>query len=148
MCQEAHAFRGEYLNLCAHVEAWAVGILLSDAVQKSDTVKTKLPYLFGAKLKAVASLAENHPSLLSNSKRVVELMSEFEPFARLRSDLAHAVMTVHEDEEFHTMIFDNPGVARLPKHDGRFWVNRDEAKKLVVDLKNLVKRINDQRLKA
>jgi hypothetical protein len=47
MIHDAYAFRGEYIDLCAHVERWATGMLRSEAAAKTGRVDAKLPYLFG-----------------------------------------------------------------------------------------------------
>lgn len=81
-----HLFRGKFLNKCAIVEQWALETLAAAGeASKSD-------YLFGQKLAAVKKLAEADPS--KEARKILDLLEQFQPFASLRSNLAHSRLTV------------------------------------------------------
>jgi len=132
------AFVGSYLNQCARVEAWTIGILQAHA----DKAKgSKIPHLFGQKLKAVRELADTHPSIFSKPARVVELMQRFEEPAKVRSNLAHAVNHKATNPTGTFYLFHNSGT------DERFWFTEDDMKAALINLKKLVKEICDQQMK-
>ena len=131
-------FVGSYLNQCARVEAWTIKILQANA---DKTKGSKVPHLFGQKLKAVRELADTHPSIFSKPTRVVELMQRFEEPAKLRSNLAHAVNHKATNQAVNSYLFHNGGT------DERFWFTGDDMKAALTNLKKLVKEICDQQLK-
>ena len=132
------AFVGSYLNQCARVEAWTIQILQAHG---EKTKGTKLPHLFGQKLKAVRELADTHPALFSKPTRVIELMQRFEEPAKLRSNLAHSISykATNPTGTFH--LFFNSGT------DERFWFTEDDMNTALANLKKLVKEICDQQLR-
>ena len=132
------AFVGSYLNQCARVEAWTIEILQAHA---DKTKGSKIPHLFGQKLKAVRELADMHPSIFSKAARVVELMQRFEEPAKVRSNLAHAVncRATNSTGAFH--LFHNSGTGE------KFWFAEDDMKTALTNLKKLVKEICDQQMK-
>lgn len=132
------AFVGSYLNQCARVEAWTIGILQAHA---DKTKGAKVPHLFGQKLKAVRELADTHPSIFSKPARVVELMQRFEEPAKVRSNLAHAVNHKANNPSGNFHLFHNSGT------EERFWFTEDDMKTALANLKKLVKEICDQQLK-
>jgi hypothetical protein len=138
-CNEfGFAFVGSYLNQCARVEAWTVGILEKHTDQ---TKGSKIPHLFGQKLKAVRELADTHPSIFNKPARVVELMQRFEEPGKLRSNLAHAVHHTASNPTGSFHLFHNSGTGE------RFWFTEDDMKAALINLKKLVKEICDQNLK-
>jgi hypothetical protein len=132
------AFVGSYLNQCARVEAWTIGILQAHG---DKTKAAKIPHLFGQKLKAVRELADSHPAIFSKPARVVELMQRFEEPAKVRSNLAHAVNHKATDSNETFYLFHNSGTGE------RFWYPEDDMKTALTNLKKLVKEICDQQLK-
>lgn len=147
MCQEGNAFRGEYLNHCAQVEAWAVGVFTSNAAIASGLLKARPPHLFGQKLKAIGELADAESPVFSKPKRVSELLIKFEPYAKLRAELAHAVMTSFGTNPPAIFAFSNPSGGGLLPLGQRFWLTPLEARDLLAGLKRLAKEICDQKVK-
>lgn len=148
MCKEGHAFRGEYLNACSQVEAWAMMVFASAAAAKSLPARKRSPHLFGEKLKIVTELAGATEPAFSKPKRVTELMTKFEPYAKLRSDLAHATMTAAGGNGETIFAFSNPTGQRLPIARERIWLTPSEASLLLSDLKQLAKEICDQKVRS
>ncbi len=132
------SFVGSYLNQCARIEAWTIDIL---TVNDGKTSKSRMPHLFGQKLKAVKELAETHPEIFSKPNRVVELMQKFEQPAKLRSNLAHSITHKTSNDSGSFYLFQNTGTAE------RFWFTEDDMKLAISDLKRIVKEITDQKLK-
>jgi hypothetical protein len=132
------AFVGSYLNQCARVEAWTIGILQA---HEHKTKVAKIPHLFGQKLKAVRELADTHPAIFSKPVRIIELMQRFEAPAKVRSNLAHAVNHKATSPSGAFYLFHNSGT------DERFWFTENDMKTALSDLKKLVKEICDQQLK-
>ena len=147
MCKDGHAFRGEYLDHCSQVEAWAVAVFSSEAAKRSDFLKKRMPHLFGQKLKAIAELATTPSPIFSKPKRVTELLDKFQPYAELRSDLAHATMTAAGNNGQAIFAFSSPTCPQLPFRGGRVWLTPSEATRLLSDLKQLTKQICDQKVK-
>lgn len=138
LCDFGFAFVGSYLNQCARVEAWTIEML---TVNEDKTSKSKVPHLFGQKLKAVKDLAESHPDIFSKPSRVVDLMQKFERPAKLRSNLAHSIMHKTSNDAGSFYLFQNTGTAE------RFWFTEEDMKLALSDLKKIVKEITDQKLK-
>lgn len=133
------AFVGSYLNQCARVEAWTITMLTAHGAQAG---KTKIPHLFGQKLKAVRELTDNRPDIFNKPTRVVELMQKFEEPAKLRSSLAHSVMHSASNASGNFFMFHNGGT------DDRFWFREEDMTTRLSELKKLVKEILDQKLKS
>ena len=138
----AHAFRGEFIDLCARVEVWAFETLSHPASQQK-----KMPHLFGQKLKAVTELVVGNPDIFAKPVRVSALIAEFQPFAALRSELAHALLTCAIVDGETIFAYANPSIGQLPSMTGRFWLSTNEAAKTLSDLRQLSKHICDQKLK-
>jgi hypothetical protein len=88
----SHAFRGAFADQCSIVERWAVSVLAKVPSATSQ-------YLFGQKLGAVRKLAEGDLTRgaarhFKNPKRVLILLDRFQPFAEMRSALAHSVQSI------------------------------------------------------
>ena len=132
------AFVGSYLNQCAKVEAWTIDML---ATHDDKTAKSKVPHLFGQKLRAVRELAELHPEIFSKPERVVHLMQQFEQPAKLRSNLAHSIVHKTNNADGSFYLFHNIGTAE------RFWFTQQDMTAALSALKKIVKEITDQKLK-
>ncbi|TPG22329.1 hypothetical protein EAH87_00445 [Sphingomonas koreensis] len=146
MMLEAHIFRGEYLDTCAHIERWAITVIETPVAQATDQVGNRLPHLFGQKLKLVRELAQND-AVFARANRVRDLLDELEPFAKLRSALAHATCSATRDGESAIFAFDLPGAAAPPSMEGRFWLMREETARLIAQLKKIKKELADQKIK-
>lgn len=91
-----HLFRARYLDACSRIEHWAAAVLRDARVAPSKAGT----YLFGQKLAAVRAVADAQirPDAqrrpLKYPKRVIALLDQLQPYAELRSTLAHAVQTV------------------------------------------------------
>lgn len=147
MIHEAHAFRGEYIDLCAQIERWATAALRSEDAVATGKVKAKQPYLFGQKLKLIRELAEAN-MVFAKPGSVRDLMIALEPFAKLRSDLAHAIVRVAEDAVGTAYTFDlantDPGTPELT----RFWFTPAETDHRLGQLRKLKKLILDQKIRS
>ena len=141
MTHDAHAFRGEYIDLCAQVERWATYVMYSDVATKTRRVIKDQRYLFGDKLKVIRDLAEYHPEVFAKSNDVKVLMSEFAPFAGMRSDLAHATL----QRVGHIYAFCMPDSAP-PRGAKRFWLTPDDTVRIINELKNIQKQICSQKI--
>jgi hypothetical protein len=137
----AHAFRGEFLDLCAQIEQWA----LERIRQVGDDSKT--PYLFGQKLKRVGELAADD-TVFSRPARVRELLDRLKPFAELRSKLAHSVMQPSSQAADAIYAFEVAGAPEPPDHAGRFWLRTSDMAPLICELKKIRKELSDQKVKA
>ncbi len=137
-----HAFVGNYLCLCARVEDWTISIIAKAQDTGATAKKTKMPHLFGLKLRAVRELATASPTLFNKPSRIVDLMERFAEPAKMRSNLAHSVVRTATDKEATYWLFHNVGT------DERFWLLDEQMKAELTDLKKLVKEITDQKLKA
>ena len=136
MIQQAHAFRGEYIDVCAQIEHWALGV-----IARADTEK-KPPYLFGLKLKRVGEIAGSS-QLFCNPGRVSDLLERLKPLAELRSQLAHAIVQSPNQ-------CDDPVFAwEVSGPDGaRFWLRQSEMGHHLSELKKIRKELADQPLKT
>ena len=106
-----------------------------------------LPRLFGQKLRAVGDLSKANPELFRKSQRIDVLLDEFQPYADLRSDLAHSVLSCGQLCEEPLMVFTNTGMHIAPGTPKRITLKESECKSLLSKLKQQVKQIRDQRLK-
>jgi hypothetical protein len=145
MSKQAHAFRGEFISVCARVEQWCVTVL--DAAKGREIASGK-PYLFGQKLGAIKKLAEQEQSLFRHPQAVSKLMDEFAPYGALRAKLGHAVLRGCDESNSGLFAFQLPTNAALPDDNGRFWIAASEADDLIAKLKGLAKRIEDQGVKS
>lgn len=132
-------FVGNYLHQCARVEAWALTILSANLTSGK---KSKVPHLFGQKLKAVSDLTASNAEIFSKPKRVIELMGRFAEPAKLRSNLAHALVSSATSDKGTVYLFHNPGT------NERFWFEEDQMRQALTELKKLVKEVTDQKLKT
>jgi hypothetical protein len=146
MIHAANACRGEYIDLCAQVECWAVAVIRSAPAQASGKAG-KMPHLLGQKLKLIGELAD-HDGVFVRPARIRELMAELEPLMKLRSDLAHARLLGKNDGAADIFAFELPTADAAPKMTGRFWLRRDETAVLIAALKKSHKELTDQKLKA
>jgi hypothetical protein len=137
-----HAFVGNYLCLCARVEDWTISVILKAQQLDRSGKKTKMPHLFGLKLRAVRELATASPTLFNKPSRIVDLMDRFTEPAKMRSNLAHAVVRTAADKTANYWLFHNVGT------NDRFWLLEEQMKSELTELKKLVKEITDQKLKA
>lgn len=142
-----HQFRGEFLNLCAIVENWTIEILNNDSVKKLRNDK-KPPMLFGQKLAEIGKLTKTNPELFRNSDRVVLLMEKFSSYASLRSDLAHSTMDFFEINKEICFGFTNAGQYITPDISKRIWFNESDRTTISRKLKQLVKQLQDQKVKT
>jgi hypothetical protein len=145
MIHDAHAFRGEYIDVCAQIERWAVEVIRR-AVVPSDGSR-RMPHLLGQKLKLVAELAADD-TVFAKPIRVRQLMSALQPYIDLRSHLAHATLTVVSERTTEIYAFQLPGADDLPSCGGRFWLTPDDARGLLAGLKKSRKELCDQKLRA
>ena len=146
MIHDAHAFRGEYIDVCAQIERWAVEVIRS-VPQPSTGGPRKMPHLLGHKLKLVAELAADDTAF-AKPVRIRDLMAQLQPYIELRSYLAHATMTVAGDGDSQIYAFDLPAADSLPSSAGRFWLTPDDARGLLAGLKKSRKELSDQKLRS
>jgi hypothetical protein len=147
MKQTAHLFRGEYIDLCAQIEQWAVEVLSSEAARNSGRIKGKGPYLFGQKLKLVAELAGSENSIFSKPSRVGELLAQINDYAQLRAELAHATVRVVGQNSEAVFAFDVRADRPFPHGSTRFWLTPADAARIISELKQIVKQIRDQNVR-
>ena len=94
LTKTGHIFRSRFLDKCALIEGWAINILKAADAASDRGRSAKLPHLFGKKLEAVRKLAESEMSPFKSPTKVIGLLDLLEPYAQLRSALAHAVLRV------------------------------------------------------
>tara|TARA_R110001599_G_scaffold119008_1_gene288478 strand:- start:1015 stop:1491 length:477 start_codon:yes stop_codon:yes gene_type:complete len=145
--QTGHIFRSEVLQQCALVEKWTVSILESPNVLALRNGKTLLPRLFGQKLRAVSELSKANPELFRKSERIDVLLDEFQPYADMRSELAHSILSCGQLCEEPLMVYTNTGMHIAPDTPKRITLKESECKSLLSKLKQQVKQIQDQKLK-
>lgn len=138
-----HAFRGEYLHLCAKVETWASGALL-----KRAATGAKLPHLFGHKIAAVERLLEEEPGTFRKPAAVKERLERFKPFAEMRGNLSHARMTVCDRAGETIFLFElcpQNGASPFPQ---RFFLTQGEINRYAGQLRKVVKELCDQKTRS
>ena len=145
MLHDAHAFRGEYIDVCAQIERWAVEVIRS--APRPAGASRKMPHLLGHKLKLVAELAVDDTAF-AKPARVRDLMARLQPYIELRSHLAHATLTVAGDGDAQIYAFDLPAADSLPSSADRFWLTPDDARSLLAGLKKSRKELSDQKLRS
>lgn len=134
MSQQAHAFRGEFIDVCAQVELWALSII--ERVDKG----VKAPHLFGQKLGRIEEIAKQG-EVFCKPARVRDLLEKFKPLAELRSRLAHAVAQTPSQGADPIFAWEVAGPCGT-----RFWLRQSEMIRLLIDLKKLRKELADQKL--
>ena len=145
MVHDAYAFRGEYIDVCAQIERWAVDVIRSAEINPASP--RKMPHLLGHKLNLVAELAGDD-AVFAKPTRIRELLAKLQPYIELRSQLAHATMTVTGSGAAEIYAFDLPAADRLPSSGGRFWLTPDEGRGLLIRLKKNRKELSDQKLRS
>lgn len=145
MIQQAHSFRGEYIDLCAQIEQWAVDVISRQQSQSVIPAKIKLPYLFGQKLAFVKKLVDTEIKIFSNPARVTELLAKIESYTQLRADLAHATVRVIGQNSDTIFAFEVKTDQAFPNGTRRFWLTQQDAHRIISELKQLVKQIGDQK---
>jgi hypothetical protein len=145
MIHDAHAFRGEYIDVCAQIERWAVEVIRN--AETSAGAPRKMPHLLGQKLKLVAELASDD-TIFAKPMRVRELLARLQPYIDLRSHLAHATMTVTGEGTAEIYAFDLPGADGPPSCGGRFWLTPGDGRSLLSRLKKNRKELSDQKLRS
>lgn len=136
------AFIGSYMILCARIEEWAAEVLASAPPTNTDGQPTKIPRMLGPKLKAISELVGKQPNPFAKPKRVSELMTRFATPAKLRSDMAHSTLTAVKSGSETVYLF------HTVDNGERFWMTKTDMLKALVELKNLVKEVTDQKIKS
>jgi hypothetical protein len=100
-----YCFIGLVIAECAKLDRWATKLLAATGSE------TEAPRLFGEKLKAVRLLAERGKALpgsatLADAPAVRDLLKRFEPYADLRSRLAHSVVTFATRNDGYVFVYD------------------------------------------
>jgi hypothetical protein len=135
------AFVGSYMILCARIEEWAAEVLASAIPANADGTPIKIPRMLGPKLKAISELVGNQPNPFAKPKRVSELMARFVAPAKLRSDMAHSTLSAVKSGTETVYLFHTVDTGE------RFWMTKTDMLRALVELKNLVKEITDQKVK-
>jgi hypothetical protein len=135
------AFVGGYMILCARIEEWAATVLASAQPPNNDGSPNKIPRMLGPKLRAISELVGSQPTVFTKPKRVVELMARFATPAKLRSDMAHSTLTPVKNGAETVYLFHTVDSGE------RFWMTKTDMLKALVELKNLVKEVTDQKMK-
>jgi hypothetical protein len=138
-----HRFRGAFLDKCGVVERWATNTLAA------TDGKEKANYLFGQKIAAVRELAKrdlsaNGTRRLKYPQRVIDLLDRFQPYADLRSCLAHSVQTIaFASDGEQVFMFEPIGRSRA------LAVALTEAsqQRVLKEVSLLAKQLNDQRVR-
>jgi hypothetical protein len=139
MCTEAHAFIGEYIELCALVERWAVPV-----IAKADD-QNKVPPMLGAKVERLETLTDK--GIFCKPESMKKLIARLAPHVKLRGQLAHAITHKGEFENGTVVIFENADMSSPSRIDDRFWLTLDDMPKLLSDLRTIRKEFADQKLK-
>lgn len=134
MSQHAHAFRGEYIDVCAQIEHWALSV-----IERADAGK-KPPYLFGLKLRRVGEIAATS-QLFCKPARVCELLDQLKPLADLRSQLAHGIVQSPNQSSDPVFAWEVAG-----SDNARFWLRQSEMIDRLCALKKIRKELADQKL--
>ena len=100
-----YCFIGTVIAQCARVDRWATKLL------KAGGSEAEPPRPFGEKLKAVRLLAERgkaspNETVLADATAVFDLLRQFEPYADLRSRLAHSVVTYAKRNDGYVFLYD------------------------------------------
>ncbi|MBS0478769.1 MAG: hypothetical protein JSR79_05660 [Proteobacteria bacterium] len=146
MIHDAHASRGEFIDLCAQIECWAVATI-NRALPLASGRADKMPHLLGQKLKLIGDLAADD-AVFAKPARIRELLGEIAPLMKMRSDLAHARLLHASEGGEEIYAFELPAAAIGPVGAGRFWLKREETPALICALKQARKELADQKLKS
>jgi len=100
-----YCFIGLVIAECAKVDQWATKLLMTTESEAEP------PRLFGEKLKAVRLLAERgkaspDTATLADATAVLDFLRRFEPYADLRSRLAHSVVTYAMRNDGYVFVYD------------------------------------------
>lgn len=144
--QSAHVFRSKLIERCAQVERWAAQTITNLAPVSSAKSRPALVPL-GHRLDEIRDLARKSPERFKNSSRIIEKMDQFQPYAELRSELAHATTDalVLEDGTVHIQ-FDNAGLVH-PLIERRIILDEEKMREIANNLANLVNQIRQLELK-
>jgi hypothetical protein len=140
MCTEVHAFTGEYIELCALIERWAVPV-----IAKADG-PSKVPSMLGPKVERLKTLAEKN-TVFCKPESMKKLIARLSPHVKLRGQLAHAINHKGEFQNGTVVIFENADISSPSRVDDRFWLTLEDMPKLLSELRNIRKELADQKLK-
>jgi hypothetical protein len=87
---QANLFRGKFLDKCARVERWAADLLEEAGKDIQDIQYVR------QRIAAVRNLAKAESSPLKSPQSVLKLLERYEPFADLRTCLAHGALEIFE----------------------------------------------------
>jgi hypothetical protein len=141
--EAGHRFRGEFLDLCGRVERWLAAILaLPKAPARGCDDRTPL----GTRLKAVRAIAESDcrsKTFLNGPQKVIKLLDRFQPYAELRSVLAHSTQTVCFDQAGGLVFLYGP--VGESAHWSQIALTEAAQKRVLGCLRALAKEFDDQR---
>jgi hypothetical protein len=144
--QSAHVFRSKLIERCAQVERWAAQTIASLTPATASKTRSAL-VLLGHRLDEIRELARKSPERFKNPERVIEKMDQFQAYAELRSELAHATTeaVILEDGSFQIQ-FDNAGLVH-PLIERRIILDEERLREIANALANLVNQIRQLELK-
>lgn len=138
--ERAHVFRSKLIERCAQVERWATkaaNSILPPATGKSRPVMV----LLGHKIEEVRDLARKHPDRFGNAVKVIERLDQFQPYAELRSELAHATTEVVILENGEAQLqFNNAGLCHQ-LIERRIVLTGEAVRQIAKDLADLTNQI-------
>ncbi|OWQ91109.1 hypothetical protein [Sphingopyxis witflariensis] len=144
--QSAHIFRSKLIERCAQVERWIAQMMASITPATSGKSRPAL-VLLGNRLDEIRDLARKSPERFKNPGRIIEKMDQFQPYAELRSELAHAMTDALVLEDGTVQIqFDNAGLVH-PLIERRIILGEEKMREIANDLANLVNQIRQLELK-
>jgi hypothetical protein len=137
-----HRFRGDFIDKCGLVERWLAAILaLPGMMKKGCSEKTPI----GTRLKTVRAIAENDgPSrkVLKRPEKVIRLLDRFQPYAELRTVLAHATQAACIAEDGSLVFLYRPVGDTAPW--SQIAITEASQSRILGELRALAKEFNDQ----
>lgn len=144
--QSAHIFRSKLIERCAQVERWTAQTITNLTPASSGKSRPAI-LLLGHRIDEIRDLARKSPELFKNSGRVIERMDQFQPYAELRSELAHATTDAIVLADGSVQIqFDKASLIH-PLIERRIMLNEEKMLEIIKELANLVNQIRQLEIK-
>lgn len=140
-----HKLRGEYLSYCADVEHWMMSAL---QYHQSSNPSQKPPILFGQKFENLQKITNIDAGPFKKPAKVRALLSELSAYVSMRSWLGHSRITFSHNGPDMLLHFALPGDDPAFPEQFMKTISKDDFININKKLKNLAKRITDQRLNS
>jgi len=142
---EAHLFRSKLIDKLSVIESWACEIL--QLAGRSGVKSVGQQYLFGQKLKKVRELACAEPPIFNRPEKLLALLDRLQPYADMRSSIAHAMLEGGFDETGRTIfIFETACADPLDRFRRRVCLRAEELGPHLKEIGLLANQISQRKL--